>query len=77
MLTQLKYILDLETTRTTYYYQSSYGLLGLQGYVWLIMGSEVNDEILDVHHYSKTNCFLCCSNVVTDNQKEVMCKQTH
>ena len=48
-------------------------LLGLQGYVW----SEANDDILDVHHYGKTNCFLLCPDVVAENQKEGMCERTH
>ena len=41
------------------------------------MGSEANDDILDVHHYGKTNCFLRFPNVVAKNQKEGMCEQTH
>ena len=35
------------------------------------MGSETNDDILDVHHYGKTNCFLCCPDVMAKNQKKV------
>ena len=39
------------------------------------MGSEANDDILDVHHYGKTNCFLRCPNVVAENQKVDMVKE--
>jgi hypothetical protein len=41
------------------------------------MGSEANDDTMDVHHYGKTNCFLCCPNVVAKNQKEGMYERTH
>jgi hypothetical protein len=34
------------------------------------MGSEAKDDILDVDHYGKTNCFLCCPDVVAENQNE-------
>jgi hypothetical protein len=41
------------------------------------MESEANDDILDVHHYGKINCFLRCPDVVAENQKEVMRERTH
>jgi hypothetical protein len=35
------------------------------------MGSKANYDILDVHHYGKTNCFLCCPDVLAENQNKV------
>ena len=51
--------------------------MDLQGYFWQIMGSEANDDILDVHHYGKTNCFLHCPDVVAENKREGICEQTY
>ena len=36
-----------------------------------------NDDILDVHHYGKANCFLHCPDVVAEKQKEGMREGTH
>ena len=77
MLTQVKYLEIILDKGLTWKQHVQHILNKAHRIFWVNHGSETNDDILDVHRYGKTNCFLCCPDMVVENQKEGMHEQTH